>query len=254
MGKKIKTNIDSSRAVDHPAGSRVLFTQPIYGEHGDMHAHYYRQWVLFWNESLRLYKRLNMHQRRVEEIPPDDSGFRSLYDDKHASLMERYFNTGMAFIENVYLTFQHFSNEALGHYYLHPDNPPESTATFKAQNDKDLKQKLEFICKEVLGTPSLVRHKGYDALITEFEPRRHAINHPNNDNSYNATENDWDKVPLAWLLSGKYKRAFDNVCEFSSILFDAWDAKKKELEKPGNIQAVRGIVSARKPNILKPKS
>lgn len=253
MGKKIALKTDTKSAKDHPAGSRVLFTQPVYGEFGNLHSHYYRQWVLFWNESRRLLKRLDMLQRRINEITPDKSGFRSLYEDRYASLMERYFNTGIPFIESVYLTFQHFSNEVLGHYFLHSENPPKSIKDYNRENDKDLRQKLEFICKTVLEKPALIQHKGYGALITEFEPRRHSINHPNNENSYNATENDWDKVPLAWLLSGRHKSAYKMLNEFAIELFQFWEVRLKELERPGNISAVRGIESARKPNILKIK-
>lgn len=253
MGKKVRVSSDPSRDRAHQKGAQVLFVQPSYGEHGNVHSHYYRQWALFWQQSLDRFGKLSDLHKKVYEIAPEDSGFRALYAKEHEELMRQYFSVGTSWIMCVWLTFQHFSNEVLGHYFLHPDNPPESIDNYKIKNNLDLRQKLEFILKDILDRPQLIKDKGYDAVIGKIEQMRNAINHPDKDNTYNASENDWDKVPLAWLLSGQFKDRFKEVQGFADKLFSEWESKKKELERPGKINiAKRGIVSDRNPNVIRP--
>jgi hypothetical protein len=255
LGKKIRTSSDNSKDRDHPAGSVVMFIQPSYGEYGNVHSKHYRQSKVYWQRANELYEELLDLHRKVYEVEPSESGFRDLYQSEYDQLMYKYFVVGSSFINSVWLTYQHFANEALGHWFLHPDNPPENTDLYNKINQKDLSQKMKYIHQEILTNSSLQRHPGYDALVGKFEQMRNNINHPTQSNSYNATDNEWDSVPLAWLLSGQFKTMFEDIRKYTELLFNAWQVKEKELQRPGTINIKqRGLVSDRKPNILRTKN
>lgn len=252
MGKKIRTSSDASKDKGHPAGSVVMMIQPSYGEHGNVHSKNYRQSIIYWQRTNELFNELTSLHKKVYQVAPSDSGFRDLYLQEHDQLMYEYFVTGASFINCVWLTYQHFANEALGHFFLHPDKPPENTDKYNEINKKDLAQKMKFIHRQIIGDDTLQTHPGYDAIVGKFEQMRNNINHPTQSNSYNAGDNEWDTVPLAWLLCGQFKAMFEDIRKYTETLFSSWHVKEKELQKPGTINITqRGLVSDRKPNILR---
>jgi L-rhamnose mutarotase len=246
MGKKIVTKTNTKTSTSHPAGAKVTWLQPVYGEHGNMHTKRYRLWTILRADAEELYIQLNELQLQINQINPSAiNGFRELHDEAHNDLMEAYIKAGYKFIESIYLMFQDLTSEVIGHFLL-----PGEEEKYKEINGRDLNQKLEYVCKIVLEDKALVGHSGYIALFSEFEIRRHALNHPDAWNTYNASDNDWDKVPLAWLLSGRYKKNYERIDDLLEILMPAIEKKYKELERPGTITAVRGIVSGRGSNII----
>lgn len=56
--------------------------------------------------------------------------------------------------------------------------------------------------------------------------------------------NTWDEVPLAWVVSGKYKDAYVKARDFFEEIFDIWESKKGDYDRPGTVINVkRGIRS-----------
>ena len=85
---------------------------------------------------------------------------------------------------------------------------------------------------------------GYSMLFQELEQIRHAINHPKNENIYNSGKNSWDKVPLAWGVSGKAFKFFDESTKLFNEMYKAWQSVKSIYSKPGNLTGLqRGIKS-----------
>jgi hypothetical protein len=95
----------------------------------------------------------------------------------------------------------------------------------------------------VAGLVSPATLSGWDGFV-EILKIRDAIEHPKPGNTYNARDGEWDRVPLAWMLS---ERPFAAYAGFSAVI-DAmateWEAGAEARKKPGTLTvSKRGLRS-----------
>jgi hypothetical protein len=83
---------------------------------------------------------------------------------------------------------------------------------------------------------------GYVGFIQIWK-MRDAVEHPNSRNTYAGELGEWDRVPLAWLLSDKAIFAYQNYRSWLEELAVQWEGRKAQYSKETEFKIVRGIVS-----------
>ncbi|HEX7096603.1 MAG TPA: hypothetical protein VF183_12015 [Acidimicrobiales bacterium] len=83
-------------------------------------------------------------------------------------------------------------------------------------------------------------------LLGELVGVRHRIEHPTQGTIYSADA--WDRVPLAWSLTGRALECFDAFHSCFCDLANAWEARRTALARRGVFDVVqRGLRSRRPP-------
>ena len=235
MGRKIKDISDPGLARPHSAGAKVAFMQPcLHNQFGKIMYMFPHFWVLNYRVAERAHRRLNQYEEEILDIEISRSDDRHIYDIK---LIEKIYNAGFELVANTYICFEHLTLEIIRGVYRN-----DEVLRLKVQK-MELKDKLNYIFKEVINSPNLIKHPGYVKLFSEFEVKRHAFNHPLEFNTYDATQ-DWDNVPLAWIMAGKYHDGFKQIEKLLGELAKIWDKYQEDHEKPTKINIIRGIKSA----------
>ncbi len=146
-------------------------------------------------------------------------------------------NLTVPFVANIYICFEHLTLEIIRGVHRHDEE------THSRLLNKELKEKLSYILKDVLKSPELIKSDGYVRLFSEFEAKRHSYNHPLEKNVYDVTK-DWDNVPLAWIVAGKYHKGFKAIKVFLFEVAKLWDKYQKDNTKHVTLSIKRGIKSA----------
>lgn len=241
MGKQVKMQSDPTLAKPHSAGAVVELVQPAVHDLGLIYIGHPYYWVLHANYANAGYKRLKKYIDKVLQQNPDQSNVRSIQDSK---LITKIYKATCDLVIHTYLSYEYFVLFVLTSVYLNPRSTEADKKKFADLELKELKEKTKHILIEIINKPSLVNSPGYSMLFQELEQIRHAINHPKNENIYNSGKNSWDKVPLAWGISGKAFKFFDESAKLFNEMYKAWQSVEPIYSKPGNLTGVqRGIKS-----------
>jgi hypothetical protein len=126
---------------------------------------------------------------------------------------------------------------------------------FEKLEKLELKEKLKHIITNIIKKPDLVSSRGYSMLFQELEQARHSINHPRNENTYNCGDTTWDKVPLAWGVSGKSLKFFEHSAKLFNNLYSDWKTVEPQYAKPGVLTGLkRGVKSLHSSFVVKAKA
>lgn len=241
MGKKIRVTSDPKLAKSHKKGAVVDFVQPAVHPLGLIYVHYPYYWSLHARYSSLAYERLKSYIDVVLAQPADKSNARSIHD---FNLINKMYKATCDLVIHSYLLFEYLSLSILTAVYLYPGANDEDKKKFQGVEQYELKDKVRHILKNIIKRPDLVNSKGYSMLFQELEQIRHSINHPTNDSVYNAGKNTWDKVPLAWAISGKAIKYFDEMTMLFNAMYKEWNKVQPQYSKPVTLTGVqRGIES-----------
>lgn len=234
MGKKIKVTDDKKLAKPHKEGAIIELIQP------SIHNQFGLIFFLVPSYSLyhariadHAYKRLERYQQTILKISPDKTNSRLISD---LEFLGKIYQAGFDLVIHTYLAFDYLCLDILRAAYF-----PQDELTFKKLEGKEVKEKLKHIFTQILNQePS---EKEYSKLV-EIENIRHNFIHPKIERIYNAKENEWDKVPLAWVIAGKYKQSYLKTRKMFAGILKKWSKEKVKYQKPGTLTRVkRGIKS-----------
>lgn len=233
MARKIKFTSDPDLARPHKKGAVVEAVQPsLHNVFGTIHILWYRYWLFHAKKADDSFQKLKKLEAKLLKIPVNTANIRLLSDKK---LIDKIYFTGFDLVVNVVLTVEYLSEEI---FRISKAKPR------KGNYDKfTTSEKLKWIGEDVLGIKDITDRVAYDKFI-EMESLRHAVMHPKQETVYNAKEGEWDKVPLAWFVSGKWKEAYTKWEELLEELIANWEKIRQKYKKPGTLTGVkRGIRS-----------
>lgn len=234
MGKVIKDISDPDLARSHKKGAKVAWMQPcLHEQFGKIMYMWPHFWVYNFRAAERAYNRLRVYEKEILNTEISNSNDRHIYDSK---LIEKMYNSGFDLVANTYLSFEHLTLEIVRGIYRNDEE------TRLSLQNKELKEKVNHILKKIFLSPELIKHEGHTRLFSEFEVKRHAYNHPLETNVYNVSQ-DWDMVPLAWIMAHKYHKGFKSISDFLKIVAEKWEKYQKVNDKPTTINIIRGIKS-----------
>lgn len=235
MGRIISDLSDPNLARSHKKGAKVAWMQPcLHDQYGKIMYMWPNFWVLNFRIAERAYKRLTSYEKEILNIEISRSNDRHIYDVK---LIDKIYRAGFELVANTYICFEHLTLVIIRGVYR--DDEKHRLELQK----KELKDKLKHILKEILSSPDLIKHRGFAKLFSEFEVKRHAFNHPLESNVYNVSK-DWDTVPLAWIMAGKYHDGFKAITDFLGELSKMWDKYQKDHDHHTKINIItRGLKS-----------
>lgn len=252
MGKKVKIESDPKLAKPHAQGAVVELVQPAIHELGMIYIGHPYYWVMHARYANNGYRRLKKYIDKILQKQPDKTNVRSVHD---FSLINKAYKATCDLVIHSYLSYEYFSLFVLTSVYLNVSSSDEDKKIFAQLEPLELKEKFRHILTDVIKRPELVNSTGYSMLFQELEQTRHAINHPKNENIYNCGKNSWDKVPLAWGLSGKSLKFFEESAKLFNQTYKAWKAIEQNYSKPGTLTGVqRGIKSLHQSFVKKTKS
>lgn len=251
MGKRLKVISDPSRDRGHEAGAKVIFMQPSEAELGSILFQRQMHWVHSAKASQKAFDKLDKLQNEVLLSEPDGGNYRHIRD---SVLLGDIFISGCDLVNHTYLLYRHLSHWIISTVHVWPDNSQEDKATMAHYESRsiDYEAPLNYVVKGILKREDLLKHKGYSFITGEWKDIRHALNHPNHENVYSADPDKWDKVPLAWFVSGRFRNEFKSIIEFHNELLKEWKKILPSYKRPGTIKIThRGATSLRKPQIKK---
>ncbi len=251
MGKKVRTQSDPTLARSHQAGARIEIVQPAVHELGLIHfghPYYYALHARYANSG---YRRLKKYIDKILQQQPDHANIRSVHD---FTLINKLYKATYDLVVHTYLAYEYFTLHILTAAYLYPGATEIDKKKFTDLEPQELKEKLRHILTDIIKRPELVGSQGYSMLFQELEQIRHALNHPKNNTVYNCGQNSWDRVPLAWGISGKSLKFYENSVELFNALYKSWKSVELSYAKPGILTGVqRGIKSTQTSFVKKPK-
>ena len=219
MGKKVKVESDPKSAKSHAEGAVVELVQPAIHDLGMIYIGHPYYWGMHARYANSGYQRLKKYIDQILQKQPDKTNVRSVHDFR---FINKAYKATCDLVIHSYLTYEYFSLFVLTSVYLN----------------------VKHILTVIIKKPELVNSSGYSMLFQELEQTRHAINHPKNENIYNCGKNTWDKVPLAWGMSGKALKFFEESAKLFNETYKAWNAIEQTYSKPGTLTGVqRGIKS-----------
>lgn len=238
-GRAIVDVSDPNLAGSHKKGAKVMWVQPCLNDQfGKIMYTWPNFWVLDFRIAERASRRLEKYERRLLDIEISNSNDRHVNDIK---LIEDFYRSGFELVVHTYLSFEHLTLAIIRGVYRND---------FDIRNnlqDKELKDKLNHVLKKIFKSPELINSDGYVRLFSEFEIKRHTFNHPLEDNVYNADQNNWNNVPLAWIFAGKYKRGFNEISKLFVEISKKWDKYQKDNDKPTKVHLIKGGIRSTHP-------
>lgn len=228
MGKKVKLEGDPALAKPHAAGATVaplqILTHDPYGAIG-------YSWSLeFWFFEIQLaeesFEKLKALHQRVYELQPGASATRSIHDQE---LLKEIYAAGTDMVSHATRSVQHLA-ECMER--TKGTTLSESTATGR------IKQAAALFDLDDHSTED-----GYQGFV-ELLGIRDAIEHPTLARVFTGHPSEWDKVPLAWLISDRGLKAFERFAYWFQSLTDDWHAYRQANSQPAQIPILkRGVKS-----------
>jgi len=241
MGKKIKIKSDPELAKPHKQGTVFELVQPAVNELGLVYIKHPIYWTFHAHFANLAYSRIKKYEDQILSQKLDKQNVRGIYDK---TFIRKLYRSSTELILHTYLLFEYFSLFVLTTVYLYPGAGKNEKNKFEKLDKLELKDKLKHILKQILNKPELVNSKGYSMLFQEWEQIRHNINHPKNENVYNCGKNTWDKVPMAWVGSGKYKKFYEEIVKLFNSTYENWQSVEQNYAKPATLTGVkRGVKS-----------
>lgn len=233
MGKKLKLVSDPNLAKPHEAGPVMELTQPVlHLQFGAIHYLSPKMYSYHIQEAEVAFEKLESFQGKILELPVGTDNARMITDYDFLGEVYRY---GFNVVVHTYLAFDHFFLDILMTVYSDPGRR-------RLWNNAEMLRRANHVIKKVFEKEDILRTKGYAGLV-EIEQRRHAFNHPTSRRVYNGNLGDWDEVPLAWVISGKYKDTYLGARKLFEELYDIWSTEKMKYDRPGTLTVQRGIKS-----------
>lgn len=248
MGRKIKTVSDPTFAKPHKAGATVELVQPVIHDLGLIYIGHPYYWGLHAKYANSGYNRLKRYIDQILRQQPNKTNARSVHDFK---LISKAYKATCDLVIHCYLCYEYLVLFILTSTLLNITSTSEDKDKFKQLEKLNLKEKLKYILEKVFNRPELTKSKGYSMLFQELEQTRHAINHPKNENIYNCGENTWDKVPLAWGLSGKSLKFFEETAKLFNEIYNEWVRVEPKYAKPGTLTGVKRGIKSLHPSFIK---
>ena len=227
MGRRVKTRSNPALAEPHAAGAQVLFCQLLaHDRYGAIAYHSPRLWKYHYQSAEKASEAMLDLHKRVLEIEPGQSGIRFVPDD--VLLLEVY-TTGNALVSNAVRAVQHLAEEI------------ERVCEQKlrgATSAERMNEAAALFSKKALSTDP--DYAGFGEIVVV----RDALEHPQDENIRNTTDNGWTGVPLAWMLSNRSTDAWSRFHRWFGRFAAHWEAHLANLPStPGEIAVQRGIES-----------
>lgn len=234
MGKRINLESDPKLAKSHEPGAVMELTQPVlHSQFGVVHYLSFQTYFFHLQMASDAFAKLEELQGEVLKLPIHSDNARLISDPV---LLQNIYAAGFGVIINTYLAFDHFLFVSLMTIYR--DDP----CMLKILDEWDTLEKLNRFLN-LVSKADLVSSLGYSKFC-DIEKQRHGFNHLTLERFYNAKDHSWDEVPLAWIISGRYKEAYQGSMKLLSELRAVWDEERKKHDKPVVLTGVkRGIKS-----------
>jgi hypothetical protein len=229
MGLESKQISDPNAAQPHEAGATVTVIQILeHAQWGTLAYAQPRYWsyhhviaqVAFDEFAARHTELLRLEVR---------SGTRTVMDHE---MLGPLYRTGCEFVLNAMLAVQHLCNEIEDQVGMTPSTAPVLDRLTAVAAAADL--------------PLNKDDAGYAGLL-EIRRIREAIEHPKPETVHRGRSGEWDRVPLAWLLSDRSAAAFARWDAWFTAFTSAWtDWLARRGPMTQTFEGVtRGVVSTR---------
>lgn len=227
MGRSQKLTGDPTKARPHEAGASVIVVQTLaHNRLGAISYSWPRQWVFHARAAQAAFEELTaLHQRLVEFPVHEPTAMRSILDMDY---LEAVYRAGAQMAIEAILTLQHLCEEI------------ERGVKVQLQ-EPTLDGRLREALQNAGMTPPPQR-AGH-AKFVELEAIRDAIEHPKMENVYNGQPGQWDRVPLAWILSERGLAAFQGWDLFLGSIADDWEECRNQFAGPAELTVERGVHS-----------
>lgn len=233
MARKREWVSDPNLAETHAHGTPIYIVQQL--QHrplGTIGYHVIRDyWKLHADIADAGRAALEQAHRRVEQIPVDDTNSRRIRD---MDLLVEVHYAGNLMVLHAILALQHLCDAI------------ERATDREWDGRGGTRERLDHAAT-ALGLKK-VRHKsGYDGF-NEILQVREAIEHPKPEHAYAPAEENWERVPMAWMLSERPLVAYDKYIRWRAVLETARTRHADEHRKAGGtltLQVERGVKSTR---------
>ncbi|GAA5128846.1 hypothetical protein [Haloechinothrix salitolerans] len=232
MGIKHESQSDPSLGKEIPAGTPVRIIQHAeHAQFGTISYEIRRLWYLHFLMARSGYSELAKLHKKVLDRPVESSNARSLEGADEPDLVFLVYGAGTQMLLNTVLTMQHFCQEI------------ESRLQFKISGNT-LSERIREAFDSAEITSVSAAGEGYDAL-QEIIYRRDAVEHPKLNNVFNSHPNNWDQVPLNWLLTERSLRSFERWFRWFKNAADEWGGHRVNDPMVVTLTVSRGMKSTR---------
>ena len=238
MGRTTKLQGDPALAKPHAAGATIALLQTL--THDPFGAIGY-SWSEFWLFEAQLaddsFDKLKALHQRVFELPLDASTMRSIHDKE---LLKAIYAAGTDMVSHATRSVQHLAEcmERVKGTTLR-----ETNATGRIREAVAL-----------FGLDDHSTDPGYQGFV-ELLGIRDAVEHPTRERIFQGDPSQWDKVPLAWLISDRGLKAFERHSSWLHLLVDDWEAYCQANLQPKTLvigsRGLKSIMPAKKPPKMK---
>jgi|GEM_PF-1763027 len=235
MGKKIKMVSDPNLAKLHKAGAVVELSQPVlHSQFGSIHYLVQEMYIYHFERAEKAFQNLERYQKEILALPIKSNNVRMIADYE---LLRKMYMMGFDMVTHIYLGFDHFLMSVLMHVYS------GNSQRMKIWNKREMLGRASHVIGSIYAKKELLKTCEYTGLV-EIEQKRHAFNHPNARRICNANKGEWDEVPLAWIISGKYRDPYIKTMALFEKLCTFWEKEEKKYNRPGKLISVqRGMKS-----------
>jgi hypothetical protein len=225
MGRKTALKSNSALAKPHALGARINVIQILpHAQYGAIAYLWPAHWtfeVHLADESCTKLKDLHLE---VLKIPLDASNMRNIFD---LDFLEDIYCAGTDMVSHAIRATQHLGER------MEREMGSELQATTAMERIKEAASFFDI--------NDYSDHAGYQGF-KELLRVRDAIEHPRASNIYRVG-NDWDEVPLAWMLSERGLQAYERFRSWFDLLVTDWDAYCVAHSRPKRLTIERGIES-----------
>jgi hypothetical protein len=225
VARSIKTG-PVGKAQPHQEGAAVYLVQQLVHEPvGALAYRWSAQWQAHANLAQGAAQELELVHAQLVDVP-ELSGHVRLVPD---ALATTAYEAGSSMVSNVVRTLRHLAAAMVWE------------ANIVIEYGRALDELRDATGK--VGLDPLINSPGYHGAA-EIVQVRDALEHPKTSNLYQGNDTDWDKVPLAWILSNRSLAAYNAYVGWLNRLgadFEAWRAARPP--QPTTLTVERGIGS-----------
>ncbi|MHB1130564.1 MAG: hypothetical protein ACYC06_11110 [Ilumatobacteraceae bacterium] len=226
MGRKPKFKSNPALAKPHAAGAPICVMQElVHAQYGPIAYRWPQHWAFEIHLADESCDRLAALHLEVLELPLNASNMRNIFD---IDFLEDIYCAGTDMVSHAIRAIQHLGERM----------EREMGSELKAATAMErIKEATSFF-----GINDYSEHASYQGFV-ELLPIRDAIEHPRAANIY-GVGNDWDKVPLAWMLSERGLQAYERFRTWFDLLVTDWESYCTAHAQPTTLNIVeRGIES-----------
>ncbi|MFA5774689.1 MAG: hypothetical protein WC864_04840 [Ilumatobacteraceae bacterium] len=186
------------------------------------------RWPQHWAFEISLadesFDKLAALHLEVLALPLDESNMRNIFD---LDFLKKIYCEGTDMVSHAIRAVQHLGQ----------------TMEIRMGRELEATTALERIreAASCFGINDYSGHPSYEGF-TELLQIRHAIEHPKASNVFRVG-NDWDKMPLAWMLSERGLQAYERFRTWFDLLVTDWENYCTANAQPASFDLERGIES-----------